>query len=96
MLQRRQHLVGEQPQPRLGFVVRQVAEGERYLHEVGFKTVRVRHHGQLARLEVAPDEIEHLTSLRQQVSDYFKTLGFHYVAADLTGYRLGSLNEVLK
>ncbi len=76
--------------------LRQVAEGERYLRELGFQTVRVRHHGQLARLEVAPDEIEHLAALHQSVSDHFKSLGFHYVAADLTGYRLGSLNEVLK
>ncbi|HEX2997268.1 MAG TPA: ATP-dependent sacrificial sulfur transferase LarE [Anaerolineales bacterium] len=76
--------------------LRQVSEGERYLHELGFRTVRVRHHNQLARLEVAPDEIERLASLRRQVSDYFKSLGFHYVAADLTGYRVGSLNEVLK
>jgi len=73
----------------------QVAEGERYLHGLGFRTVRVRHHGQLARLEVAPDEIERMASLREQVSDAFKSLGFHYVAVDLTGYRLGSLNEVL-
>lgn len=76
--------------------LQQVAEGERYLHELGFQTVRVRHHGQLARLEVAPDDIERLTTLRQSVSDHFKSLGFHYVAVDLTGYRLGSLNEVLK
>lgn len=76
--------------------LRQVADGERYLHEIGFHSVRVRHHGQLARLEVAPEEIERLTALRQPVSDYFKSVGFHYVAVDLTGYRLGSLNEVLK
>jgi len=57
--------------------------------------VRVRHHGQLARLEVAPDEIERVASLREQVSDFFKSLDFYYVAVDLTGYRLGSLNEVL-
>jgi uncharacterized protein len=76
--------------------LRQVADGERYLHELGFQTVRVRHHGQLARLEVAPDEIERLAALHQSVPDYFKSLGFHYVAVDLTGYRLGSLNEVLK
>jgi uncharacterized protein len=76
--------------------LQQVANGERYLHELGFQTVRVRHHGQLARLEVATDEIERLATLRQKVSDYFKSLGFHYVAVDLTGYHLGSLNEVLK
>lgn len=75
--------------------LRQIAEGERHLHELGFHAVRVRHHGQLARLEVAPEEIERLASLHQQVSEYFKSLGFHYVAVDLTGYRMGSLNEVL-
>jgi uncharacterized protein len=76
--------------------LQQVANGESYLHELGFQTVRVRHYGQLARLEVAPDEIERLAALHQSVSDHFKSLGFHYVSVDLTGYRLGSLNEVLK
>jgi pyridinium-3,5-biscarboxylic acid mononucleotide sulfurtransferase len=76
--------------------LRQVADGERYLHELGFRIVRVRHYGNMARLEVAPDEIERLATLREQVTTHFKTLGFNYVAADLVGYRLGSLNEVLK
>jgi len=74
----------------------QIAEGERYLKELGFQAVRVRHHGELARLEVAPEQIEALAALHQSVSERFKTLGFHYVAVDLTGYRMGSLNEVLK
>lgn len=76
--------------------LRQVADGEQYLRELGFQVARVRHHGQLARLEVAPGDIERLASLRQPISDYFKSLGFHYVSVDLTGYRMGSLNEVLK
>ena len=76
--------------------LRQVAEGEGYLRQLGFRVVRVRHHGPLARLEVAPDEIERLATLREPVTAYFKTLGFNYVAVDLSGYRLGSLNEVLK
>jgi uncharacterized protein len=76
--------------------LRQVADGERYLHNLGFRVVRVRHHDNLARLEVAPEEIERLASLREQVTAHFKALGFNYVAVDLVGYRLGSLNEVLK
>jgi pyridinium-3,5-biscarboxylic acid mononucleotide sulfurtransferase len=76
--------------------LRQVADGERYLHELGFRVVRVRHHGNMARLEVAPEEIERLAALREQVTAHFKTSGFNYVAVDLVGYRLGSLNEVLK
>jgi len=74
----------------------QVADGERYLHEHGFRVVRVRHYGVMARLEVATDEIERLVAMREQVSTYFKSLGFNYTAADLNGYRQGSLNEVLK
>jgi uncharacterized protein len=74
----------------------QVANGERYLHELGFRVVRVRHHGTMARLEVATDEINRLIAMREEVAAYFKTMGFTYVSADLSGYRLGSLNEVLK
>jgi len=74
----------------------QVANGERYLHEIGFRVVRVRHHGTMARLEVAADEINQLVAMREEVVDYFKTMGFTYVSVDLSGYRLGSLNEVLK
>jgi uncharacterized protein len=76
--------------------LRQVSIGERYLHEQGFRVVRVRHHGAMARLEVAPGEIERLAGMREEVTAYFKSLGFTYVSVDLSGYRLGSLNEVLK
>jgi uncharacterized protein len=74
----------------------QVANGERYLHEQGFRVVRVRHHGVMARLEVASDEIDRLVAMREEVTAYFKSIGFTYVSVDLSGYRLGSLNEVLK
>jgi pyridinium-3,5-biscarboxylic acid mononucleotide sulfurtransferase len=76
--------------------LRQVSDGEKYLHALGFSSLRVRHHGSVARLEVAPAEIERLVALRQQINDYFKGLGFTYVAVDLGGYRSGSLNEGLK
>lgn len=76
--------------------LRQVAEGERFLHELDFRVVRVRHYGVLARIEVLAEEIERLASMREQVAARFKSLGFHYTAVDLTGYRQGSLNEVLE
>ena len=76
--------------------LRQVASGERYLHGMGFQVVRVRHYDMMARLEVAPDEIERLVAMREQVTAYFKSLGFNYTTVDLNGYRMGSLNEVLK
>lgn len=74
----------------------QVAEGERYLHSLGFNTVRVRHHGDLARIEVEAEAIEQLASMRQKIAAQFKSIGFLYTAVDLTGYRQGSLNEVLQ
>lgn len=76
--------------------LQQVAEGEKFLKSLGFQIVRVRHHGELARLEVGPGEIEKLVSLRKHVDQYFRLLGFAYVTIDLTGYRQGSLNEVLQ
>jgi uncharacterized protein len=76
--------------------LRQIADGERHLHGLGFETVRVRHHGQVARIEVAPDGIERLASQRGPVAAHFASLGFRYVAVDLVGYRTGSLNEVLE
>ena len=73
----------------------QIAGGERYLHELGFRTVRVRHDGHVARIEVAPEDIERLAALREPVSSRLRSLGFRYVTLDLMGYRRGSLNEVL-
>jgi uncharacterized protein len=76
--------------------LRQVAGGERYLHELGFGIVRIRHHGQVARIEVAPEEVERLVSLRQSVEARLRSLGFAHVTVDLAGYRTGSLNEALE
>jgi uncharacterized protein len=76
--------------------LQQVVKGERYLADLGFHSVRVRNHGELARIEIASDGIVRLAALHQEISDFFKSLGFRYVAVDLTGYRQGSLNEVLE
>lgn len=73
----------------------QIAEGEQYLADLGFHSIRVRHHGQMVRIEVAPEEIDRLVNQRQVVTETFKSLGFQYVTVDMTGYRQGSLNEVL-
>ncbi len=75
--------------------LRQVAEAEAYLHDLGFGPLRVRHHGEMARLEVAPQQIERLAEMRAQVAARLKEIGFQYVAVDLEGYRSGSMNEVL-
>lgn len=68
---------------------------ESYIKSLGFTNVRVRAHGDLARVELIPDEIDRFAegSLRKSVSDKLKEIGFIYVTLDLTGYRMGSLNE---
>jgi pyridinium-3,5-biscarboxylic acid mononucleotide sulfurtransferase len=74
----------------------QIAQGEQFLQARGFRPVRVRHYGDTARLEVAPDRLGDLVSQREAVQEYFKQIGFTYVVVDLAGYRSGSMNEVLK
>jgi len=63
-----------------------------------FRQVRVRRHGDIARIEVAPDEINKFfeDGLRKDIVKKFNDIGFKYVTVDLKGYRTGSMNEVLK
>ena len=72
-----------------------VAAVEESLRELGLVQVRVRSHGDVARVEVAPEEMDRAWSLRDDVATAARNAGFAYVAADLEGYRTGSLNEVL-
>ncbi|HEX9018838.1 MAG TPA: ATP-dependent sacrificial sulfur transferase LarE [Anaerolineaceae bacterium] len=74
----------------------QVAHGEEYLRSLGFQPARVRHYGQTARLEVAPEMLERLIELRSEVLMRFKSMGFTYIVVDMAGYRTGSMNEVLE
>jgi uncharacterized protein len=76
--------------------LKQVDEGEIFLRDLGLcRQVRVRHHGSVARLEVEPEAVGRFmqTEIRKRIADYFKTLGFQFVALDLEGYRMGSLNR---
>ena len=75
----------------------QVEEGERRLRALGFAQVRLRHHGELARVEVEPSELPKALdpAMAKQIAAAIKPLGFRYVSLDLEGYRTGSLNEVL-
>lgn len=70
---------------------------EECLRGLGFKQVRVRHHGDIARIEVTPGELPRLCSpdVRPRVIAEAREAGFLYVAADLAGYRTGSMNEGL-
>jgi len=75
----------------------QVEQGEARLRALGFRQVRLRHHGEIARVEVAPDELPHALEAEtaRRVVAALKPLGFRFVTLDLEGYRTGSLNEVL-
>ncbi len=77
--------------------LRQVDEGEERLRALGFRQVRLRHHGVVARVEIAKDELPRALDpeMAARIVAEIKPLGFRWVSLDLEGYRLGSLNEVL-
>jgi len=77
--------------------VKTVEQGEEAIRALGFRQFRVRFHGDLVRIEVAPDELDRaLTAeMAQAFTAIFKPLGFHYVTLDLEGYRQGSLNAAI-
>jgi pyridinium-3,5-biscarboxylic acid mononucleotide sulfurtransferase len=73
----------------------QVEHAELALRALGFRQLRVRHHDQVARIEVPPNDFPALLAVRQQVIETLTALGYSYVTLDLKGFRSGSLNEVL-
>jgi len=75
--------------------LRSVEKAEEALRALGFRTLRVRHHGQVARIEVPPADFPALLRQREAVIQSLKTAGYAYVTLDLAGFRSGSLNEVL-
>ena len=77
--------------------VLRVAGAESVLRELGFEGFRVRHHGDVARIEVSPDRVADLAAepVRSEVVVRLKALGYRFVAVDLEGYRSGSLNAGL-
>ena len=78
-------------------ILRRLDRAERFMKELGFRQVRVRHHGEIARIEVEPEEIMRVASpeIRRQVTEKFKELEYLYTTLDLDGYRMGSMNAVL-
>ena len=75
-----------------------VERGEEILRQFGFREFRVRVHDELARLEIAPEEMERALDLNitEKLAEKFRKLGFKYVTLDLHGYRSGAMNEVLE
>jgi pyridinium-3,5-biscarboxylic acid mononucleotide sulfurtransferase len=76
--------------------LRQIESAEAAIKALGFKQVRVRHHGEVARIEVEPAEIGRLLSERDRVVSALRSAGYKFVALDLEGYATGSLNRTWK
>jgi uncharacterized protein len=74
-----------------------IEKGEEVLFSMGFRQFRVRHHGELVRIEIAREELARMLSLSrfEQASAALKRLGYKYVTLDLEGYRSGSMNALL-
>ena len=72
-----------------------VEEAEDYLKSLGFIQLRVRAHGQMARIELQKPDMQLALNCRDEIAKKLKDIGFKYVTLDLVGFRSGSMNEVL-
>jgi len=78
-------------------VLEQVERGEESLRQLGFREFRVRHHGDLARVEIARSELQRALTMEMldAITAALRKIGFQYVTLDTTGFRSGAMNEVL-
>lgn len=76
-------------------LLRRIEAAEAYVRSLGFRDLRVRHHGDIARLEIPPAEFAEVMTQQQNLTGGLKALGWLYVTLDLEGLRTGSMNEVL-
>ena len=78
--------------------LQRISKAERIVRELGFARVRVRHHEQIARIEVDPADLPRLVApeTREAIEHGLRALGYLYVTVDLRGYRTGSMNDVLR
>jgi uncharacterized protein len=74
-----------------------IERGEDALHGLGFHQFRLRHHGELARIEIAREELSRALTpeMAAEFTTVFKRLGFKFVTLDLEGFRSGSMNQLL-
>ena len=73
----------------------QIELAEKKLKELGFEQLRVRHHDQIARIEVEQKDFHSILANREKIVESFKQLGYNYVTLDLLGFRSGSMNETM-
>ena len=74
-----------------------VEVSEEHIKDLGFRQFRVRFHGEIVRIEIAPEELPRALDIdmARRLTAIYRRLGYRYVTLDLEGYRQGSLNEVL-
>jgi uncharacterized protein len=75
-------------------ILQKISLSESYLHSLGIRQLRVRHHGDIARIEIDPQDMPLILDkeTREKIFNNIKNLGYLYVTLDLAGYRTGSLN----
>ena len=76
--------------------LRMIDDAEQGLAALGFAQIRVRCHGRLARVELPEQDMARALQSRREIAERLRAAGFDYAALDLEGYRVGSMNEVLK
>jgi uncharacterized protein len=76
-------------------ILQKIERSEEFLRGLGIGQVRVRYHGQVARIEVLEEDFDKVTALKDDIADALNKAGFLYVTLDLKGYRTGSMNEGL-
>ena len=76
--------------------LKMIEDAEEVLKVVGFSQIRVRKHGDIARIELVKEEIKMLLELKEKIVSELKGIGFNYITVDLEGYRSGSMDEYLK
>ena len=74
----------------------QVERAEEMLHQLGLRQLRVRHHGNLARIEADPKDHQLILENCHRIVDSFKAIGYLYITLDLAGFRSGSMNEAIQ
>ncbi|HEU5140772.1 MAG TPA: ATP-dependent sacrificial sulfur transferase LarE [Bacillales bacterium] len=73
-----------------------VQKSEAFLKTLGLRQIRVRTHGEMARIEVEPQDLEKVLENKERVTNRLKEYGYQYVTLDLSGFKSGSMNQVLK
>lgn len=76
--------------------LRRIESAESFIISLGFRQVRVRHHKNIARIEVEKGDLKKVVTFRKEIIERLKTLGFRYITLDLKGYRSGSMDEVIR